>query len=396
MTRASGSRAGWIMPRSVIFVTVFVDMLGYGIIIPLLPIFVARQSSSGTLVGVLGSLYALVQSFGGPVLSGLSDHYGRRPVLLVCLLGTSLAYLLLGLANSLWLLTAAILLDGITGGNISTAQAYIADSTPPEERSSAFAITGAAFGLGMVAGPIIGGVLSQHSLSTPAFAAAAIAGANMLIGLCCLPESLAPEQRAQRRLAELNPIGQLAAALRPAQLRGLLLTILLLNLAFSGLQSNFPIFSHARFGWDATDNAFFYAFVGVCAVVTQTVLLGWLRRRVGERGLALGGLVLMAVQLGLMAVAWQGWMLFPIVALLALGSNLSIPCLTSLLSARVEPGRQGQLMGSLQIVINLALIGGPLFAGLAFDYIGMAAPYALGSLIALGALPIAIRAVGRE
>jgi MFS transporter, DHA1 family, tetracycline resistance protein len=137
MTRASGSRAGWIVPRSFIFVTVFVDMLGYGIIIPLLPIFVARQSSGGTLVGVLGSLYALVQSFGGPVLSGLSDQYGRRPVLLVCLLGTSLAYLLLGLADSLWLLTAAILLDGITGGNISTAQAYIADSTPPGERSSA-------------------------------------------------------------------------------------------------------------------------------------------------------------------------------------------------------------------------------------------------------------------
>jgi MFS transporter, DHA1 family, tetracycline resistance protein len=248
----------------------------------------------------------------------------------------------------------------------------------------------------MVAGPIIGGMLSQYGLSTPAFVAAAIASANMLLGLLFLPESLAPENRSRRRLISLNPISQLATALRPVDLRGLLLTILLINLAFSGLQSNFPIFSRARFGWDAANNAFFYAFVGTCAVVTQAVLLGWLRPRIGERGLALGGLALMAANLGLMAVAWQSWMLFPVVALLALGSNLSIPCLTSLLSTRVEPSGQGRLMGNLQIVLNVALMGGPLIAGLAFDYVGAAAPYALGSLIALGALAVGVRAVGRE
>jgi predicted MFS family arabinose efflux permease len=217
----------------------------------------------------------------------------------------------------------------------------------------------------------------------------------MLIGLLFLPESLAPEHRSRRRLIELNPISQLVAALRPADLRGLLITILLLNLAFSGLQSNFPIFSRARFGWDATHNAFFYAFVGTCAVATQAILLGWLRPRVGERRLALGGLALMTATLGLMAAAWQSWMLFPIVALLAIGTNLSIPCLTSLISARVGPSSQGRLMGSLQIVLNLAMIGGPLIAGLAFDYIGTAAPYALGSLIALLALWFGIRAIRR-
>ncbi|HEU5104171.1 MAG TPA: MFS transporter [Roseiflexaceae bacterium] len=139
MTGASGSQVRRIAPRSFIFVTVFVDMLGYGIVIPLLPPYVGRQASGGTLVGVLGSLYALAQSIGGPALSGLSDYYGRRPVLLACLLGTAMAYILLGLADSLWLLTAAILLDGLTGGNISTAQAYIADSAAPEERAQGFA-----------------------------------------------------------------------------------------------------------------------------------------------------------------------------------------------------------------------------------------------------------------
>ncbi|MFN8501085.1 MFS transporter [Kouleothrix sp.] len=386
------SSARWLVPQSFIFVTVFVDMLGYGIVIPLLPIYAGRLAAGGTLVGLLGSLYALAQSAGGPVLSGMSDQYGRRPVLLVSLLGTTLAYLLLGVAGSLWLLAAAILLDGITGGNISTAQAYIADSTDADRRSRGFAATGAAFGLGMMAGPALGGLLIRYGLSVPVFVAAAIAGANTLLGLLLLPESLAPEHRARRRLADLNPARQLAAALRPGSLRGLLLTILLLNLAFSGLQSNFPLFSRARFGWQAADNAFFYAFVGTCAVATQAVALGWLRPRLGERRLALGGLALMAANLGLVAVAGRGWMLFPIVALLALGSNLSIPCLTSMLSARVAPGGQGQLMGSMQIVINLALVGGPLLAGLSFDYLGDAAPYALGSLVALAALWAGARA----
>ncbi|MBK9713922.1 MAG: MFS transporter [Kouleothrix sp.] len=377
-----------LSPRIFIFVTVFVDMLGYGIVIPLLPLYVERLAAGGTLVGLLGSLYALAQSFGGPLLSGLSDRHGRRPVLLVCLLGTSLAYVLLGLADTLWLVVAAILLDGLTGGNLSTAQAYIADTTPPEERAGGFGLVSAAFGVGMMAGPILGGALSRYGLSAPAFAAAAIAFANVTFGLLVLPESLPPEQRSRAALIRLNPVGQLVEAMRLRGTRGLLLTILLLNLAFSGLQSNFPIFSGARFGWDAAANALFYAFVGVCAVVTQAVLLGWLRRRFGDRALALGGMALMAATLALMALAPQDWMLYPIVALLAIGSNLSIPCLTSLLSSRVGPAGQGRLMGNLQLVLTAALVGGPLIAGLSFDRLGAPAPYALGSLLALLALVV--------
>ena len=203
-----------------------------------------------------------------------------------------------------------------------------------------------------------------------------------------LPESLPPEQRSRAALIRLNPVGQLVEAMRLRGTRGLLLTILLLNLAFSGLQSNFPIFSGARFGWDAAANALFYAFVGVCAVVTQAVLLGWLRRRFGDRALALGGMALMAATLALMALAPQDWMLYPIVALLAIGSNLSIPCLTSLLSSRVGPAGQGRLMGNLQLVLTAALVGGPLIAGLSFDRLGAPAPYALGSLLALLALVV--------
>jgi MFS family permease len=392
MIGLSRERAGRIVPRSFVFITIFVDMLGYGIVIPLLPLYVARQAPGGTLVGVLGSLYALAQLAAGPVLGGLSDRYGRRPILLACLLGTSLAYLLLGLAGSLWLIVAAILLDGITGGNISAAQAYISDITSPEKRSSGFAIMGAAFGLGMIGGPAIGGLLSQWSLSAPAFVAAAIAGMNLLAGLLLLPESLAPERRSRKPLLALNPVSQISEALRSQPLRRLLLTILLVNLAFSGLQSNFPLFSRARFGWEAADTAYFYAYIGICAVATQAVLLGRLRPRFGERRLAIAGLALMAAALGLVAAAWQSWMLFPIVGLLALGSNLSIPCLTSLLSSRAGSSSQGLIMGSQQTAINLALIGGPLIAGLSFDHLGTAAPYALASLITCAAVVVCIQA----
>ncbi|MBC8164201.1 MAG: MFS transporter [Roseiflexaceae bacterium] len=378
-------------PLMFLFVCVFVDMIGYGIVLPLLPLFVERQAAGGTVVGLLSALYAGVQTLGGPLLSGLSDRFGRRPVLLLSLLGTSAAYALLGLADTIWLLCAAIVLDGVTGGNLSIAQAFIADSTPPERRARGFGLLGAAFGLGLMVGPLIGGTLSQFSLSAPAFAAAAIALANVLLGLCILPESLPPERRVSAPLRSYNPFAQLASTLRAGPTRGLLLTVLLLNLAFSGLQSNFPIFSGARFGWDAQANGYFFAFVGVCAVLTQAALLGPAQARFGERQLVLAGIGLMAGNLLLVATLGQDWMLFPAVALLALGSNLAIPSLASLLSHTAAPEAQGRLMGVQQSVLNAALIGGPLLAGLSFDLIGPSAPYALGGLLAVCALAVAYR-----
>jgi MFS family permease len=373
-----------------IFVTVFVDMLGYGIIVPLLPLFVERQASGGAIVGVLTALYALAQAVGGPFLCSLSDRYGRRPLLLGCLAGTALAYLLLGAADTLALVAAAMLLDGITGGNLSIAQAYIADTTPPADRAARFGIVSVAFGVGLMAGPAVSGVLSAAGLSAPAYAAAGLAFANLLFGFVVLPESLPAAQRAPVRLSALNPLGALGGALRSA-VRGLLLTLLLVNLAFAGLQIIFPLFSRARFGWDASANAFFYAFVGVCAVITQALLLPRLVRRFGERRLALAGIALMAAGLALVAAAPDARLLYPIVGMLAFGANLSIPALSALLSARSAPAAQGQAMASLQIVINAALIGGPLLAGFSFDLFGPGAPFLAGAVIACGAFVVCLR-----
>lgn len=380
-------------PLLFLFVTVFVDMIGYGIVIPLLPFYVQQQASGAALVGLLGSLYAAMQFVGGPFLGGLSDRVGRRPVLLLCLFGTSFAYLLLGLADTLLLLVAAVVLAGGAAGTLATAQAYIADSTPAGDRARGLGLIGAAFGLGLIAGPVLGGLLSLYSLGAPAFAASALALCNVAFGFFVLPESLPLTRRTSTPILELNPVSQLAGVLGVGSIRALLLAVFLLNLSFAGLLTNFPLFSNARFGWDATANAFFFAFVGVCAVLTQGVLLGRLQPRFGEKRLLLGGLALMAVNLGLMALVPLGSLLYPVVGILAVGTGLAIPSLTALISHRVSEREQGKVMGGQQAILSLTLILGPTISGLTFDRLGAPAPYWVGSLLAALALLAAAAAL---
>ena len=373
-----------------LFVTVFVDMVGYGIVVPLLPFYVRQHVPDALMVGLLGSLYAAMQFAGGPFLGGLSDRAGRRPVLLFCLLGTSLAYLLLGLADTLASVVAAVALAGGAGATLATAQAYIADSTPSERRARGLGLIGAAFGLGLMAGPALGGLLSLYSLGAPAFVACVLALCNAAFGFFVLPESLPAERRAPTSIPHLNPVSQLGGVLRMGSIRTLLVVVFLLNLSFSGLLTNFPLFSSVRFGWDATGNAFFFAFVGACAVLTQGALLGRLQPRFGEERLLLGGLSLMAVNLVLMALVPFGPLLYPVVGTLAVGAGLAIPALTALISRRVSGQEQGRAMGGQQAILSLTLIFGPVISGLAFDHLGVPAPYWIGGLLAALALLVAL------
>jgi DHA1 family tetracycline resistance protein-like MFS transporter len=361
-------------------------MIGYGIVVPLLPFYAELYASGALLVGLLGSLYAAMQFAGGPFLGGLSDRHGRRPVLLLCLLGTSLAYLLLGLAQTLTALIFAVVLGGATGGTLATAQAYIADSTSKDDRARGLGLIGAAFGLGLMAGPALGGLLSLHSLSAPALFASALAITNCVFGYLTLPESPVPHLRKKVPLLRLDPISQLARILKMSLVRALLATVLLLNLALAGLVNNFPLFSQARFGWGTTSNAFFFAFVGVCAVVTQGFLIGRLQPRFGESGLLLGGLALVSLNLLLVSLTPSGVVLYPVVGLLGLGMGLAIPSLTALISNRTPAGVQGRLLGGMQAILSLAMILGPVTAGLAFDHLGIPAPYLIGVTLALLAL----------
>ncbi len=377
-------------PLNTILLMIFLDVFAYGMVAPLLPVFVQHFEGGAALAGFLGSSYALMQLVSGPVLGPLSDRFGRRPVLAGCLVGTVLAMGLLGLANSLALIFLAVAIDGLTGGNLTVAQACVADITSEEERARGLGLVGAAMGVGLMTGPALGGLISFYDIHLAALAASGMALLNVALGLWLLPETLSPERRTRSlHLPSLNLAAQLKQAFSHTALRPLLLTIFALNLGFAGLQSNFPLFSQARFGWNTLQNGILFAFVGVCAVLTQGVLVGRLSPVWGERRLTLFGLGLAGLMLAGIALNQQAWLLFPLLALLALGTGSAIPSLTSLISKAVSGSQQGQVMGGMQSLLSLASIIGPSLAGVTFERVGVSAPYWLGSLFALLALGLA-------
>ncbi len=355
--------------------------------LPLLPFYVQAQAGGAAIAGGLMSLYSSVQLVSGSVLGALSDRFGRRPILLICLFGTALSYLLLGLADSLPLIFLAVFIDGLTGSNLSIAHAYIADSTTAENRARGISMVGAAFGLGLMAGPALGGLLSGYGLSIPALIAAALAFGNTIFGFFVLPESLPPERRESKPISQIfSWTGQFTSLFRQANIQKFLVALFLLNLAFAGLQTNFPLYSNQRFQWTPTQTSYFYLYVGVCAVFIQGFLFGKLQPRFGERKLAIFGLTCMALGLAGMALARDAWMLFPAITVVALGTGTSIPSLTALVSLRVSESGQGRLMGGTQTLLSLTNILGPTLAGMTFELIAFSAPYFLGSMLAMIAL----------
>ena len=376
----------------IILVSVFVDMLGYGIMLPLLPFFVQAHASAGgaAIAGGLMSMYSTIQLVSGPILGALSDRYGRKPILLFCLLGTGTSYLLLGLANSLPIIFLAVFIDGLTGSNLTLAHAYVADTTNAENRAQGLNYSQLAFGLGIMAGPILGGTLSGFGLSVPALIASFFAFANTAFGFFFLPESLPPERRETKPITQVfSWAGQFTSIFRQKNIQNFLVVLFLLNLAFAGLQTNFPLYSNARFGWTPAQNSYFYLYVGLCGILVQGVLFGKLQTRFGERKLIPVGLTCMAIGLAGMAFVPAAWMIFPAVAVVALGTGISIPSLTALVSLRIPDSEQGRLMGGNQTLLALTNIFGPAIAGISFDVVAISAPYWLGSLLSIFALMIA-------
>lgn len=393
-------------PRLFIFLTVLIDLLGVGIVLPLMPYYVkiVEQSSipwlaanRAMIVGALMASFALMQFLFAPVLGALSDRYGRRPILLLSLVGSALSYALFGMAEYLSFLgvetVLAILflgriLSGITGASISTAQAYIADVTTPEERAKGMGMIGAAFGLGFMLGPALGGLLSTVNLALPAFVAAGLALANVGFGYFNLPESLPRERRTVTSVRGVNPLERVSALLRRASIRPLLIGVLMLNLAFASLQSNFAVFSDVRFGFGPLDNALIFTLVGLLAVLMQGVLIRRLVLAFGEARLVITGMALMSLGFVAIAVVPQAWMLFPVIGVVAIGSGMATPSLTSLISRRVAAHEQGMTLGGTQALTSLAMIIGPIFAGVTFDSIGAGAPYYLGSILIAAAITV--------
>ena len=367
-------------PLLVIFITVFIDLLGFGIVIPVLPFYAegTRFNATPRTVGLLFASYSIMQLIFSPVLGRLSDKHGRRPVLLLSILGTSLGFLILGLANTLLLLFVGRIIDGISGGNISTAQAYIADITTKENRAKGMGMVGAAFGLGFVFGPAIGGLLSPWGINVPFLFAAGLAFANAILLYFTLPETVTKNHPARVSAAGGRGWAQLVRSLTQPRLGFVLMIYFLFIVAFSIMTTSFSLYTMFRFGYDAQHNGYLFAYVGIIAVIIQGGLIGRLVKRFGELPLVIAGALFFAASL--FAVPFVGPATGGLLALLigggvfSMGNSLATPALTSLASKSVGPAEQGSVLGVTQSVASLARVVGPTLAAIlihsAIPYLG--------------------------
>jgi MFS transporter, DHA1 family, tetracycline resistance protein len=350
-------------PLLVIFVTVFIDLVGFGIVIPVLPYYVegTKFNASTRMVGLLFASYSVMQLICSPILGRLSDKYGRRPILFISLLGTSLGFFIMGIAWTLWMLFLGRLIDGITGGNISTAYAYVADITTPENRAKGMGVIGAAFGMGFTFGPAIGGIMSKWGISVPLYFAAGLAFCNAILLYFVLPETVDKEHPARVSAAQ-GRWSQLAQALKQSRLAFVLSIYFLFVIAFSIMTASFALFTMYRFGFDASHNGYIFAMVGVVGAIIQGGLIGRLVKRFGELPLTITGALLFALSLFMIPLIGPhtGWLTFILVgAGFAVGNSLATPSLTSLASKSVGPAEQGGVLGVTQSTASLARVVGP-------------------------------------
>ena len=364
--KPAGRQAG--MPF--ILVVVFIDVLGIGIALPVIPMLVGLYTPSRELqaywYGLLVVAYGVMQFFCAPLLGALSDRFGRRPILLWSLLGLGIHFLLLGLAPSLALMLLARIIGGTAGASFSVASAYASDVTPPERRAKSFGMIGAAFGLGFIVGPMIGGLLGSVDLHLPFFAAGALSLINAVYGYLVVPESLPRGRRAPFALARANPFAALLALARHREIGRLVAVFALIVLAQLILQTSWVLYTHFRFGWGPRENGFALFCVGLVAAIVQGGLLSALLRRFGDVRLVLMGLTTGTCAYLLYGLAQHGWMMYAII----IGNFLSFaagPALQGMVSNAVDPTEQGVTMGALNSINSIMfvvapLIGAPLLA----------------------------------
>jgi MFS family permease len=375
-----------------VFLTVFLDLLGAGILIPIMPYLVRQFRTDATTVGLLSVAFSAAQFAAAPFLGAISDRVGRRPVLLFSILGSTLGYFLFGWAGSLWLMFLARIVDGASGGNISTAMAAIADSTAPKDRAKNFGLIGMAFGLGFIIGPALGGLLSKISIQAPAYGAACISLVTVTFGYSFFPETLPHDRRKSGivTLAEANPFQSLAGALSRAEIRMFLLALFFLNFAFAGFQTNFSNYTIERFQFGPDDNAWVFAFIGLLAALMQGVVVRKLLPILGERRMAFLGFCLFVAGFFTVAAAPIAVWLFPGVALVAVGSSFTNPTLNGFISQRSAANEQGSILGTTQSVLSLTRVAGPAWAGFVFDRVGPSSPYWAGAAFIVLAMFLAL------
>ena len=355
-------------PLAIIFVTVFIDLIGFGMVIPILPFYANQSPFNATPfeIGVLFSIYSWMQFFFSPVLGRLSDKYGRRPILFISLLGSAIGYLVIGFAGTLPLVFLGRIISGITGANISTAQAYIADVTTKENRAKGMGLFGAAFGLGFILGPAIAGVLSKYGVHVPFFFAAILSLTSALAVYFFLPES--PNRESQTDdTSRKGKLQFVLESLKQHEFAFVNLIYFLLVTSFSIMTYAFVLFTAYRFGYNAEQNGYLFAFIGLISVICQGLLFGILVKKFGEKILTAFGCLLMAISFFLIPYIGREFgglalLLFACV-LLTFGNALASPALTSLVSKISKEEEQGSSLGIMQSFASLARAIGPVFGG---------------------------------
>ena len=382
---------GGVSPLLLIFITILIDLIGFGMVVPLLPFYavdLAPHYSKQTvdlLIGVIVGAYSFAQFFFTPLLGRLSDRIGRRPVLLFSVFCSGLAFLCLGWASSLWMLLAARLFDGATGGNVSTAQAYIADVTTPENRAKGMGLIGAGFGLGFILGPGLGGFMSRYSIHAPFFLAAVLAFTNSILIYFFLPESLKEKRHTSLHLGEhFRDVGR---ALRNPALRTPVLILFIATLAFGIFQPLFPLFAKTQYGYDQQHVSYLFVYSGLIGVLIQGGLLGRLVKTTSEKTLLLMGLTVLVIAYS--ALPWTPALapLLGVLGLMATGTSFVSSLLPTLVSKRASATEQGRALGITQAAGSLARAIGPIGGGLMMAYGGLTVPFlACAALILLALL----------
>ncbi len=369
-------------PLFVIFFTVFIDMVGFGIVIPVLPLYAEHFHATPLEIGWLTGIYSGMQILFTPLLGRLSDRVGRRPVLIVSLAGTALGFLVMGWATSLPLLFVARVIDGATGGNISTAQAYIADVSTSENRSRSMGLIGAAFGLGFTFGPMIGGILSRISYGAPFYFAAALAALNVVLLYFILPESLSREYRSRpherTKLADIFRHGH-------GRLFGtIVVTYFFTITGFAIMTTLFALLTEKHFGYDARQTGYIFGFIGIISVILQGGLIGRLVKRFGETALARTGLLFLALAMFFLPLVSTLSMLLLVCGVTAIANGLVNPTLNGLASQMIDRSWQGRALGLMQSAGSVGRLVGPLLGGwlLMFDLRFPIARYARTPLFA--------------
>jgi MFS transporter, DHA1 family, tetracycline resistance protein len=376
--RAAGRGPSFLLsPLGIVFTTVVIDLVGFGIVLPILPLWAEGFGASPVQIGLLTASYAVMQLLFAPVWGRVSDRVGRRPVILVSLAGSAVAALMIGLAGTLLLLWIARVLQGIAGASYAAAQAYVADVTTREERARGMGMIGAAFGLGFVLGPAIGALFSAWDERLPFLVAAGLAAANFVIAYLRLPESRRPGAAP----APAPRIGVVRRALSSPDLAPLVWLSFVATLAFVGMESTFALFGERRFGYSVTEIGLLFVYIGVLTVIAQGWLVGRLVGRFGEARCMVWGLAGTGGGLLAVAAARDLWLLLPGLALLAVASGVVFSTTTALISLAAAEHEQGAVLGLSASVGGAARIAGPLAATLLFQHAGIAVPLIAGAAL---------------